>query len=110
MEEQGKSGTEEGWDITEKQEGVRAAEGAQGHRGRLFSALPGDECDRHANLADTLPLLNQAPSPAMAPRATKLEPRQEVWGWVWIQTQHRPHCLAQALAISSVPLWDLGVG
>lgn len=61
-------------------------------------------CDRHANLANTLPLPSQAPSPATAPRATKPEPGQEVWGWVCVQTQHRPPPPgSKALAISLCP-------
>ena len=46
-------------------------------------------------LANTpAPPQTQAPSPATAPRATKLEPEQEVSGWVCTQTQHGPHCTA----------------
>lgn len=52
-----------------------------GHWGCLFSALPRDECDRHANSGQhpCLPTdQTQAPGPATALRATKLEPGQEV--------------------------------
>lgn len=55
-----------------------------------------------ANIA--APPQTQAPSPAMAPKATKLEPGQEVQGWVCVQTQHGPHCPAWALAAVLYPI------
>lgn len=107
MEEWGKNGTEESCGLREKQERGRRSTGTQG---RLFSAL----------LRDVTAMLTW-PTPCPSPTRHPAQPwppgppswsqaGQEVWGWVCIQTQHRPHCLAQALAISSVPLWDLGVG
>lgn len=63
--------------------------------GAVCSQLCGDECDRHANSGQhPCTPQTQAPSPATAPRATKLEPEQEVSGWVCTQTQHGPHCPA----------------
>lgn len=98
MEERGKNGTEEGGGRAS----CRRSTGTQGPSVLSFAR----RCDRHANLANTLPLPNQAPSPAMAPRATKLEPVQEVWGWVCIQTQHRPHCPGSSLGYH--PLFHSG--
>lgn len=86
------------------------AERTPGHRGRLFSALPGDECDRHANSGQhpcpPCPPQIQALGPAMASRATKLEPGQEAWGWVY----RDPTAQLQPWLSSSILFWDPGGG
>lgn len=48
----------------------------------------------------------QALGPAMAPRATKLEPGQEAQGWVYTD----PTARLQPWLSSSIPSWDLGGG
>lgn len=90
----------------------KVAERTPGHRGRLFSALPEDECDRHANSGQhpCLPS-NPGTQPSHGP------PGPPSWSQdrrcrVGCASRHNtdPTALLEPWLSSSIPFWDLGGG
>lgn len=112
--ERDKNGTEEGREKGEEGEdyGGRVSEVAErtpGHRGRLFSALPRDECDRHANSGQhPCPPSNPGTQPSHGPQGHQDGARTGGVGLgVHPDTTRTPlPCLS--LGCRPVPFWDLG--
>lgn len=106
-------GSEEGEEGGEDYRGrvSEVAERRPGHRGRLFSALPGDECDRHANSGQhPCPPSNPGTRPSHGPQGHQAGARTGGVGLVAHPDTTRTPLPCLSLGCRPVPFWDLGVG